>query len=73
MFQVVCVVHNFKGKLLLSEDSPAERRPAAAALNLGRMESPLEKYIASQVSTSQNGPLCAVNKAPQFPEVLGIN
>ncbi|XP_030254570.1 phospholipid phosphatase-related protein type 5-like isoform X1 [Sparus aurata] len=40
-FLVVCVVHNFKGKLLLSEESSAEQ-------NMGRIESPLEKYIASQ-------------------------
>ncbi|XP_031729544.1 phospholipid phosphatase-related protein type 5 isoform X4 [Anarrhichthys ocellatus] len=46
-FLVVCVVHNFKGKLLLSEDSP-EERSNTAMLNMGRMESPLEKYIASQ-------------------------
>uniref|UniRef100_A0A8C3AG63 Phospholipid phosphatase related 5b n=1 Tax=Cyclopterus lumpus TaxID=8103 RepID=A0A8C3AG63_CYCLU len=48
-FLVVCVVHNFKGKLLLSEDSP-EERTNTAMLSMGRMESPLEKYIASQVS-----------------------
>lgn len=44
------MVHNFKGKLLLTEESPAEQqRPNTAMLNIGRMESPLEKYIASQV------------------------
>ncbi|XP_039983282.1 phospholipid phosphatase-related protein type 5 [Xiphias gladius] len=47
-FLVVCVVHNFKGKLLLSKESPAEQRPISAMLNMGRVESPLEKYIASQ-------------------------
>ncbi|KAI9523252.1 Phospholipid phosphatase- protein type 5 [Dissostichus eleginoides] len=46
-FLVVCVVHNFKGKLLLGEESP-EHQPGSALLTLGRMESPLEKYIASQ-------------------------
>ncbi|XP_037311359.2 phospholipid phosphatase-related protein type 5 isoform X3 [Pungitius pungitius] len=46
-FLVVCVVHNFKGKLLLSEDS-AEEQCNPATLSMGRMESPLEKYIASQ-------------------------
>ncbi len=46
------MVHNFKGKLLLGEESPAEQRPNTAMLNMGRMESPLEKYIASQVSTA---------------------
>lgn len=45
------MVHNFKGKLLLSEDSPTEEQPPnMATLHIGRMESPLEKYIASQVS-----------------------
>ncbi|XP_077953069.1 phospholipid phosphatase-related protein type 5-like isoform X3 [Gasterosteus aculeatus] len=46
-FLVVCVVHNFKGKLLLSEDS-GEEPCNPAMLPMGRMESPLEKYIASQ-------------------------
>ncbi|XP_034029367.1 phospholipid phosphatase-related protein type 5-like isoform X3 [Thalassophryne amazonica] len=41
---VVCVVHNFKGKLLLNEESPAEQR----ANTTGQTQSPLEKYIASQ-------------------------
>ncbi|KAL7373933.1 hypothetical protein ABVT39_017684 [Epinephelus coioides] len=54
-FLVVCVVHNFKGKLLLSEESPAEQRPNTAMLNMGRMESPLEKYIASQMVQT---PIC---------------
>lgn len=48
------MVHNFKGKLLLGEESPAEQRPNTAMLNMGRMESPLEKYIASQVSAAQH-------------------
>ncbi|XP_034029365.1 phospholipid phosphatase-related protein type 5-like isoform X1 [Thalassophryne amazonica] len=43
-FLVVCVVHNFKGKLLLNEESPAEQR----ANTTGQTQSPLEKYIASQ-------------------------
>ncbi|XP_008436749.1 phospholipid phosphatase-related protein type 5 isoform X3 [Poecilia reticulata] len=47
-FLVVCVVHNFKGKLLLNEDSPAESQPNTAMLNMGHLDSPLEKYIASQ-------------------------
>lgn len=68
------MVHNFKGKLLLSEDSPAEQRPGTAMLNMGRMESPLEKYIASQVSMSQlhsqNGPLYAANKAQSHARIL---
>ncbi|XP_063729938.1 phospholipid phosphatase-related protein type 5 [Eleginops maclovinus] len=46
-FLVVCVVHNFKGKLLLGDESP-EDQPSSALLTLGQMESPLEKYIASQ-------------------------
>ncbi len=51
---MVCVVHNFKGKLLLNEESAAEQPPNTAMLNMGRMESPLEKYIASQVSRAQH-------------------
>ncbi|XP_039907118.1 phospholipid phosphatase-related protein type 5 isoform X5 [Simochromis diagramma] len=47
-FLVVCVVHNFKGKLLLSEESLVEQRPNIAMLNIGQGESPLEKYITSQ-------------------------
>uniref|UniRef100_A0A672FP17 Phospholipid phosphatase related 5b n=1 Tax=Salarias fasciatus TaxID=181472 RepID=A0A672FP17_SALFA len=49
-FLVVCVVHNFKGKLLLNDESPAEQRSNTAMLNMARVESPLEKYIASQVA-----------------------
>ncbi|CDQ71000.1 unnamed protein product [Oncorhynchus mykiss] len=48
-FLVVCVVHNFKGKLLLSEDPPQDNMPSAPMMNMSRVESPLEKYIASQV------------------------
>ncbi|KAF3835864.1 hypothetical protein F7725_028422 [Dissostichus mawsoni] len=51
-FLVVCVVHNFKGKLLLGEESP-EHQPGSALLTLGRMESPLEKYIASQTPETE--------------------
>ncbi|CAB1415777.1 unnamed protein product [Pleuronectes platessa] len=51
---VVCVVHNFKGKLLLSEESPREQRPNTAMLSMGRMESPLEKYIASQETDDED-------------------
>ncbi|KAF3835893.1 hypothetical protein F7725_028451 [Dissostichus mawsoni] len=47
------VVHNFKGKLLLGEESP-EHQPGSALLTLGRMESPLEKYIASQTPQKLN-------------------
>ncbi|XP_046879916.1 phospholipid phosphatase-related protein type 5-like isoform X2 [Hypomesus transpacificus] len=48
-FLVVCVVHNFKGKLLLNEDPPQESTANPAMMNMpGRVESPLEKYIASQ-------------------------
>ncbi|CAI5673963.1 unnamed protein product [Oreochromis niloticus] len=47
-FLVVCVVHNFKGKLLLSEESLVEQQPNTAMLNIGQVESPLEKYITSQ-------------------------
>uniref|UniRef100_A0A8C6NQU7 Phospholipid phosphatase related 5b n=1 Tax=Nothobranchius furzeri TaxID=105023 RepID=A0A8C6NQU7_NOTFU len=51
-FLVVCVVHNFKGKLLLSEDSQVDQQPNTGMLSMGRVESPLEKYIASQVSSA---------------------
>ncbi|XP_031690892.1 phospholipid phosphatase-related protein type 5-like [Oncorhynchus kisutch] len=40
-FLVVCVVHNFKGKLLLSGEDPPQE-------NMSRVESPLEKYITLQ-------------------------
>nr|XP_043890018.1 phospholipid phosphatase-related protein type 5-like isoform X3 [Solea senegalensis] len=53
-FLVVCVVHNFKGKLLLSEESPAEPRSNTAMLSMGRVESPLEKYIASQETDDED-------------------
>ncbi|XP_062848287.1 phospholipid phosphatase-related protein type 5 [Trichomycterus rosablanca] len=42
-FLVVCVVHNFKGSLLLSDEPQQEDSPSVQ-----RAESPLEKYIASQ-------------------------
>uniref|UniRef100_A0A8C6UE83 Phospholipid phosphatase-related protein type 5 n=1 Tax=Neogobius melanostomus TaxID=47308 RepID=A0A8C6UE83_9GOBI len=48
-FLVVCVVHNFKGKLLLSDDPPVpEQMPSPIPLHLGRVESPMEKYMSSQ-------------------------
>lgn len=48
-FLVVCVVHNFKGKLLLSDDTPVpEQTPSPNPLHLGHMESPMEKYMSSQ-------------------------
>uniref|UniRef100_A0A3Q2G2G4 Phospholipid phosphatase related 5b n=1 Tax=Cyprinodon variegatus TaxID=28743 RepID=A0A3Q2G2G4_CYPVA len=50
-FLVVCVVHNFKGKLLLNEELP-EQQSSMAMLNMGQVESPLEKYIASQVGSA---------------------
>lgn len=51
------MVHNFKGKLLLSEESLVEQRPNIAMLNIGQGESPLEKYITSQVGTAQQSTL----------------
>ncbi|KAK9528188.1 hypothetical protein VZT92_014676 [Zoarces viviparus] len=60
-FLVVCVVHNFKGKLLLSEDSP-EERSNTAMLNMGRMESPLEKYIASQETGDEDEESCYIKE-----------
>ena len=53
VFQVVCVVHNFKGKLLLSEDPQQESMSSAPMMSMPRVESPLEKYIASQVEHSR--------------------
>lgn len=47
LFQVVCVVHNFKGSQMLSEDPQQEDMMGSP-----RVESPLEKYIASQVQHS---------------------
>ncbi|XP_049336447.1 phospholipid phosphatase-related protein type 5 isoform X4 [Astyanax mexicanus] len=47
---VVCVVHNFKGKLLLSEDPQQESMSSAPMMSMPRVESPLEKYIASQMA-----------------------
>lgn len=48
-FLVVCVVHNFKGKLLLGDDPTVpEQMPSPAPLHLGRVESPMEKYMSSQ-------------------------
>ncbi|XP_066548683.1 phospholipid phosphatase-related protein type 5-like isoform X2 [Amia ocellicauda] len=47
-FLVVCVVHNFKGKLLLSEQPQPDNLANMPMLNLPRVESPLEKYTASQ-------------------------
>ncbi|XP_030625231.1 phospholipid phosphatase-related protein type 5 isoform X2 [Chanos chanos] len=47
-FLVVCVVHNFKGKLLLNEDAPQDHLGNMPMINMPRVESPLEKYMASQ-------------------------
>ncbi|TSK34841.1 Phospholipid phosphatase-related protein type 5 [Bagarius yarrelli] len=44
-FLVVCVVHNFKGGQMLSEDPQEEEKMGSP-----RVESPLEKYIASQMA-----------------------
>nr|XP_057915884.1 phospholipid phosphatase-related protein type 5 [Doryrhamphus excisus] len=44
-FLVVCVVHKFKGKLLLNEDTAAEWHATTAML---AMDSPLEKYVTAQ-------------------------
>ncbi|XP_061569021.1 phospholipid phosphatase-related protein type 5 [Cololabis saira] len=48
IFLVMCVVHNFKGKLLLNEVSSVDQQPNTATLNISQVQSPLEKYIASQ-------------------------
>ncbi|XP_061522596.1 phospholipid phosphatase-related protein type 5-like isoform X2 [Phycodurus eques] len=47
-FLVVCVVHFFKGKLLLNDDTPIELQVNTTMLGMGQVESTLEKYIASQ-------------------------
>ncbi|KAG5268215.1 hypothetical protein AALO_G00209560 [Alosa alosa] len=44
----VCVVHNFQGKLLLSEEPAPDPMGSAPMMSMPRVESPLEKYIASQ-------------------------
>ncbi|XP_036441538.1 phospholipid phosphatase-related protein type 5 isoform X3 [Colossoma macropomum] len=54
-FLVVCVVHNFKGKLLLSEDPQQESMSSAPMMSMPRVESPLEKYIASQIWPADRG------------------
>ncbi|KAM4718327.1 phospholipid phosphatase-related protein type 5 isoform 3-T3 [Anableps anableps] len=59
---VVCVVHNFKGKLLLNEDFPAEQQPNTAMLNMGQLESPLEKYIASQETDDEDDESCYITE-----------
>ncbi|XP_068160710.1 phospholipid phosphatase-related protein type 5 [Antennarius striatus] len=46
-FLVVCVVHNFKGKLLLN-DSPVEQESNTTVLNISQIENDLKKYITSQ-------------------------
>ncbi|PWA27955.1 hypothetical protein CCH79_00017532, partial [Gambusia affinis] len=61
-FLVVCVVHNFKGKLLLNDDSPAELQPNAAMLNMGHLDSPLEKYIASQETDDEDEESCYIKE-----------
>ncbi|KTG46819.1 hypothetical protein cypCar_00028687, partial [Cyprinus carpio] len=49
-FLVVCVVHNFKGKQLRNEDPPQDHLSNNPMVSSPRVESPLEKYIASQVT-----------------------
>uniref|UniRef100_A0A3B4GWY5 Phospholipid phosphatase-related protein type 5 n=1 Tax=Pundamilia nyererei TaxID=303518 RepID=A0A3B4GWY5_9CICH len=61
-FLVVCVVHNFKGKLLLSEESLVEQRPNIAMLNIGQGESPLEKYITSQETDDEDEGSCNIKE-----------
>lgn len=49
---MVCVVHYFQGKLLLNDDAPTEPWPGrthTALVGTGQVESPLDKYIVSQV------------------------
>ncbi|TRZ04073.1 hypothetical protein DNTS_008822 [Danionella cerebrum] len=49
-FLVVCVVHNFKGKQLLDEEPSEDHQVSNPMVSSPRMETPLEKYIASQVT-----------------------
>lgn len=49
---MVCVVHHFKGKLLLPEESAAQQQPDSTLLNVGPIDSTMEKYLSSQVSVA---------------------
>lgn len=49
-FQVVCVVHHFKGKLLLPEEPATEQQPDSALLNMAHIDGAMDKYLSSQVS-----------------------
>ena len=49
---MVCVVHNFQGKLLLSEEPEQDPMGSAPMMSMPRVESPMEKYISSQVHAS---------------------
>lgn len=49
---MVCVVHYFKGKLLLPEEAAPEQQLDPALLSLDRIDSTMEKYLGSQVSGS---------------------
>lgn len=46
------MVHNFKGKQLLNEDPPQDHLSSNPMVSSPRVESPLEKYIASQVQNT---------------------
>ncbi|XP_036377548.1 phospholipid phosphatase-related protein type 5 isoform X1 [Megalops cyprinoides] len=63
-FLVVCVVHNFQGKLLLNDNPPQDNLSNTPMINLPRVESPLEKYIASQVLLS--GPVLKELSTPSL-------
>ncbi|XP_029687765.1 phospholipid phosphatase-related protein type 5-like isoform X2 [Takifugu rubripes] len=59
-FLVVCVVHHFKGKLLLPEEPAAQQQPDSTLLNVGHIDSTMEKYLSSQVTEDEDddcGPL----------------
>ncbi|XP_076844620.1 phospholipid phosphatase-related protein type 5 isoform X1 [Brachyhypopomus gauderio] len=47
-FLVVCVVHNFEGTVLLSEDPQQDAVSSDDVMSMAQVESPLEKYITSQ-------------------------
>ncbi len=88
-FQVVCVVHNFKGKQLLDEDPPQDHLSNNPMVSSPRVESPLEKYIASQVQNTVDKstlgtmlsnelphgtcPVCSVESALKGPNCVSLS
>uniref|UniRef100_H3CI85 Phospholipid phosphatase-related protein type 1 n=1 Tax=Tetraodon nigroviridis TaxID=99883 RepID=H3CI85_TETNG len=52
IFLVVCVVHHFKGKLLLPEEPATEQQPDSALLNMAHIDGAMDKYLSSQQKRS---------------------